>query len=238
MPGWIHRSRLRRRSAHLTAVRRREALAHDTALVDTAAMQHWADRSLHPIIDTDALTWIDDDRLHTTGAAHRFDASVRLRNPDDDETIGDLPESVRARLAAVLAAHTSTPSDAHLLVWEGYGYPWNGSPSSLGFCAVPGDDPGPWPWPALPSFIRHGPTATMDGGRGFVVFTGPVESAARVEWQIRGTWFQHHWPDVAYPDDRAWLAYSDIDEDTLDVHGTAALIQALRDLDGVDIEPL
>lgn len=240
MPNWIEKRLRQRRRQRFTKVRRREALDLDTNLVDTAAYRHWEARSLHPVIDPAALSWIGGTHLYSPSVHGTFEASIRLANPDPDEDEFDqLPAAVLTRFAETLADHTRTPFEARMCAWEGYGYPWSGNPSGLGLVSLYSDDPGPWPWPVLPSIIRDGPKATLDTmDRKFVVFAGPVTAAARFGWDITEGWFQPKWPDLVYPTDHAWLTYSDIDEDTVDVHGTAALIDILTSIVGLTTEPL
>ncbi len=237
MTRWIDRILTARRSRSVTARRRREVLGLVPALVDEAAASHWSSRELIPVIDVDALGWINDTLVRFPGPSPVFEASIRLANPAADETFYDLPSAVRVAVTEVLTNATTTANNATLCLWEGYGYPWNDNPSSLALIAPAGADPGPWPWPALPTAIRRGPKAVpADTDRGFVVFAGPVRSLHRIDWRITDHWCESHWPDIAYPRDRAWLSYSDIDEDTIDIHGSVELIEQLRRIDGLNYE--
>ncbi|ORI19395.1 hypothetical protein BJD99_04170 [Rhodococcus sp. 1163] len=73
--------------------------------------------------------------------------------------------------------------------------------------------------------------------REFIVFTGPVTAAARFGWNITNWWFESKWPDLVYPANRSWLTYHDVDEDTVDIHGSAALIEGITALEGLTITP-
>lgn len=240
MPHWFQRRLHRYRQRRLTSMRRREVLGLEDGVVDAAALSHWERRGLRPVVEPDALSWIDERDVGLRAGAGRFEASVRLSHPDlEDGEFGSLPQEVLDSVAGILAEHTDTPEDARMCVWDGYGYPWGGSPHGLGLVSVYSDDPGPWPWPALPSMVRNGAKAAIDGltDRDFVVLTGPVAAAARVGWNIRG-WNRSLWPDVVYPADRSWLTYHDVDEHTVDVHGTAHLIAALTTLRSLVSQPI
>lgn len=236
MRRWLERRFHRWHHDWLTSTRRREVLALDVGVVDTAAWERWQGRGLRPVIEPDALNWIGERDILFPARTGRYEASVRLSHPDPTEgEFSALSQTVLDSVASTLAKHTATPGQARMCVWDGYGYPWGGDPRGLGLIALNSDDPGPWPWPELPSTIRNGPKAEIAGvlQRNFVVLAGSATTAARIGWDIADWWHRPMWPDVAFPLDHSWLTYSDVDEDTIDVHGSADLIGALSAIDGV-----
>ena len=120
---------------------------------------------------------------------------------------GSLPPHQLAALCALLAAHTVTPEQCFVGLWEGYG----------------GIKQTPW---------DRAPVLVLDQ-RTFVVRRGSIELAQAVG---RPTWNSPspEGPTIFWPADRAWFVASDPDLDSTYVGGSQPLITALRA--GADLE--
>jgi hypothetical protein len=126
---------------------------------------------------------------------------------DDGPAEGHLPVEVAARLARVLARHTTTPRDCLLGRWDGFGF----------------DLPDP----------ESPPRLLLRGNHDVVLVRGTVEDAVRnlapePHEQSANLW---------WPADQAWCVATDLDLTCTYVGGTAACIAELLAAPGVEALP-
>lgn len=124
---------------------------------------------------------------------------------DYPPTRGSLPLRPAVRLAAVLAAHTTTPNSCWFAVWDGYSNIALASNSDI-------------PRVQLPR-------------RSMLLFYGPINAAAtslgRAPMDQRA--------NVWWPADRAWCAASDVDTVSTYVGATRHCIDALLRAEGLEV---
>jgi hypothetical protein len=126
---------------------------------------------------------------------------------DDAPSEGHLPVAVAERMAAVLAAHTTTPEDCRFGRWDGFGYD-----------LVSPDVP---------------PRLLLRGGHDVVLVRGTVADAVRnlapePHEQSANLW---------WPADQAWCVVTDIDLMSTYVGGSAECIGALLGTPGLEVVP-
>lgn len=177
--------------------------------------------------DFSGARWISDElrrqdwwRLVTRGPLG-FESYARLRfipdpayegmSENDFETEDDLPDEQESlqRAVSALLPHTRTADELHFAIWDG----WPSGVSEL--------DVSKW---SLPN-------------REFVLLQG--ESA---DFQ---TWRAPQWPDkygdelptpaYVWPADHAWCVTGDVDPHFATIAGTAAAIDAVLGIEGLDI---
>ncbi len=166
-----------------------------------------------------------------------YDAVLRIHAPDPD--VGDWWPDYRALLedvAAIAAAHTSTPDAAWIAVWEGYG--WDTAVTTIA-----------WKDPLEPEeqqaldleqarLRREDARRTEVVRRGlaqiphlelrhrtYLLLRGAVRDAARLSEPGRPQEWQR--PDLFWPDDRSWFVATDVDFWSLYVGGGEQLIAEL-----------
>lgn len=168
-----------------------------------------------------------------------FAAYARLLHlPDRPE--GTLPDQTRAPLVAILERHTTTGETCLFCLWDGFGV---GVPLVL---AKPG-----WrgrvqrltmrrdarrrsrraraAMDAIPR-VRIHPSPAGDGAyREYVLFRGAVGAV---------TAFGHGLsPNLWWPEDRAWVAATEIDASSTYVGGSEGLVREILNSDGLESEP-
>ncbi len=151
-------------------------------------------------------------------APHREDgprdaAGWRYSDPAE----GELAPAVVSAAAAHLAAHTSTPDEGRIAVWEGWGGLlgfFGTAPARAFLQAVPGGDRAPdpvidqhnamlgrsihdpfnrvftrpsWQPGILPDEVSHGPRLSLPA-RDHVLFRGGVSELADPDWVLRAPW--------------------------------------------------
>jgi hypothetical protein len=126
---------------------------------------------------------------------------------DDSPSEGHLPVPVAARLAAVLARHTTTPADCLFGRWDGFGY-------DLASPDVP-------------------PRLLLRGGHDVVLVRGEVADAVRN--LAPEPWEQS--ANLWWPADRAWCVVTDIDLMSTYVGGSAECIADLLATPDLDVVP-
>jgi hypothetical protein len=126
---------------------------------------------------------------------------------DDAPSEGHLPAAVAARLAAVLARHTTTPDDCLFGRWTGFGF----------------DD----------GALAGVPQLLLRGGQDLVLVRGTVADAVRnlapePHEQSANLW---------WPADQAWCVVTDIDLRSTYVGGSAECIAELLATTGLEVAP-
>jgi hypothetical protein len=110
----------------------------------------------------------------------------------------------------VLAAHTRTPDDCFIGVWEGYGWPVE-------------------TW--------AGPDVLDLENRGYLVPRGPLALALDIRWApVPDRRLEP--PNILWPADRAWFVASDTDLDSTYLGGSAALVDALLEQRLLEVWPV
>lgn len=135
--------------------------------------------------------------------------SPRLGVWDEEPLMGSLPTVVAARLASVLAAHTTTPDSCSLAIWNGYG----------------GLDPR---WTRAPRFGLP--------GRDLLLLSGPIAAAAFSLSEPPSSYRQLH-PNLWWPSDHAWCVATDVDMMTTYVGGRPEVIEAVLADSGLEALP-
>jgi hypothetical protein len=174
-----------------------------------------------------------------------FDAYVRVLH--EGSNLLSPPDHLVV-LAEILPAFTSTPDDAYVCVWEGYGNLFEGEPlvkstkppskEALRWMqdVSEGGPVTPPPKGMFPRISRQAKRRVNDersvldaipkvefpfGQRNYLLFHG---SCSGISAFGRG---MH--PNFVWPNDRAWCAFTEIDTDATDVGGNAAIVQAIMD---------
>ncbi|WP_182358018.1 hypothetical protein [Tomitella gaofuii] len=206
---------------------------------DAQAWSQWHARGLTPVTDTAPAEWLTRGAF-AAGRATGYPARVRLSNPndpDDFDGVAGLPDAVLAAVTAAMSRATTTPSTCWYAVEEGT--PVTRSSHAGAFAVyVPADAPAPQTPPAgLPTMFLDGPRATIGAGRcRYVLFSGPADAAPNMGWSPTPTSFHRQWPDLIWPDDRAWCAEYENYDNVLDIAGPISLIDALTAIPGVGAE--
>jgi hypothetical protein len=209
--------------------------------------------------------------LHGTAQWHRLvrrgDADPHARDggavigPDGREYSapeeGRLDADQLAAVATHLAAHTATPDDAFVALWEGWGGVVGGygeAPARVSLGPIDGDpelfrrhtemlqrsirDPfnnvfrkPVWQPGILPDDISAGPRLSLPH-RDHVLFRGSVRELTDPGWAAQAPWADEapEWtasPSLIWPADRAWVLVTEVDGDSTVVAGTADLVQAI-----------
>jgi hypothetical protein len=164
------------------------AWARDGSPVRWESVAAWSGRTAHSLVQFDRLTRpLNGDRV----AAPPFE-----RRPDD----GPMPRNVLGPLCEALAAHTTTPEECFVGLWEGRRLLEPGVRT-----------------------LRLG----MPGQRLQLIFEGPLEAVHDNEWtNYDGTLVQEG-PNCMWPADRAWFVASDVDQDSTYFGGSPRLLEAL-----------
>ena len=142
-------------------------------------------------------------------------------------------------MAPLLAAHTTTPEQIHLALWNGLAFIHGGDQVEV----VIADDPAldaqqnaqraaelaaKAKAPAFSDAVRNAPTLQIGSGyRSFYLFTGDGQDLASPLWARTSLGEQRQSPNLAWPQDRNWLMSTELYEDSTIVGGTRALIDAL-----------
>jgi hypothetical protein len=157
----------------------------------------------------------------------------------DEPALGALDVDSLAAVAAVLAAHTSTPDDCLAALWEGHGEVWGGV-ATVAFVAVGESESDVAarvePEPAVPPFLDAAAGARLHlPERDSLLFELDVRTLAEPGWGERSGWASRSrtlTPQCLWPEDRAWFLASEIDFDSTLVGGSEKLIADLLALDG------
>jgi hypothetical protein len=164
------------------------------------------ERQMHRLVQFDAL--IGDDR-----------------DEQDDYTCatGEVPDAISGAFLEVLSRHTATPDTCWFGLWDGWGGIEGGSGAgTLGLAVEPGEsvpEVHETP-PAYPREIIDGPRVSLPG-RDYILLRGPLAGIGEIHDEL--------WPNVFWPDDRAWCVATDIDLDSTYVGGSERLIRELLD---------
>ncbi|MGG5752460.1 hypothetical protein ACQ3I4_07510 [Zafaria sp. Z1313] len=232
-------------------------------------------RVFHPARDDDGapVRWADIAALRGT-VLHGGAQFAALAGLDEygyalveDAWDGDAPEQYGlpqpdlGHLAAVLAAHTTTPGALYLGLWPGYGWVRGGDAVSLLGTGPSQDDAGaPAGAPAggaaaadglqerlameaeakRPAFgpeVLDGPQLSIgpEGYRSYLVFEGTSGDLAAPLWKD-GRWSRERQaPNLAWPRDRAWVLSTELYEDSTIIAGSAALVRELSAHAGLEV---
>lgn len=168
----------------------------DVEAVGTSAPADWLSERLEN-------PWSGDGVRVSAIVPAGFDGYVRVEHtlPDDARTDvpeGSLPRLVAETLVRILAAHTSTPAQCWMAVWNG----WGGMP-------------------AAPAVVHH-------PGRDYVLLSAAVPMASRPLWLIDGEAWHYQSPSLWWPEDRAWVVATEVDFAWTYVGGSEAVVDALR----------
>ncbi len=148
----------------------------------------WSERTMHPLAQWESVA----APVTTAHGAPPFAAP-----PDRD---GLDPQGLEA-LFGVLTAHTTTPGDCFIGVWDGYGWPVEA-----------------WAGPEVLDLEQ----------RSYLIRRGPLTLARDLGWSSDEGTRSAEPPSLIWPADRAWFVASDPDLDFTCVGGSAMLVQALR----------
>ena len=203
------------RGVWISAARRRGERGTVASLVP-AVFDAYA-RVLHPAVryagdDDLEVSWAEV-AVHNGTSASRLAQWVALtRGPvdsqppvwDDGPSEGHLAVPLAARLADVLARHTTTPDDCLFGRWDGFGY-------DLATPDVP-------------------PRLLLRGGHDVVLVRGTVADAVR---NLAPEPYEQS-ANLWWPADQAWCVVTDIDLRSTYVGGSSACIAELLRADGIE----
>jgi hypothetical protein len=174
-------------------------------------------RVLHPAVryagdDDVEVPWAEVSAHNGTVAHPLVQWDALTRGPvdsqppvwDDGPSEGHLPVALAARLAAVLARHTTTPDSCLFGRWDGFGYDLT--------------------TPDVP------PRLLLRGGSDVVLVRGTVADAVRN--LAPEPWEQS--ANLWWPADRAWCVDTDIDLRSSYVGGSAACVAELMTTPGIE----
>lgn len=186
---------------------------------------------------------------------------------DGEAPSGDgLPAAQLSAMAPLLAANTQTPEEIFLGLWNGLAFIHGGDQIEV----LVDHDPqlsdeenaarhaaanAEAKRPAFSDQVRNGPTLHMGSGyRSYYIFEGNAEDLASPLWARTSEGEQRQAPNLAWPQDRAWVLSTELYEDSSIIAGSRALIEALTscpdieayevtidtrlDLDGDEINPM
>lgn len=156
---------------------------------------------------------------------------------DRDASPKRTDDVVHADVVHLATAHTSTPDDAVFALWEGWGDIEGGdavsmlyqSPALTGFGRVFRRPRPPRIPPAFDDAVMKAPRADLDGFRAYLLFRGPLSDVGR--WGARPE--APDWPrrlapaSFVWPQDRSWCIAQDVDDDSLTIGGSQALVDAV-----------
>lgn len=150
-----------------------------------------------------------------------------------------LPAAELAAVAPILAAHTQTPQEIFLGLWNGLAFIHGGDQIEV----LVDHDPelsdeenaslraaanAEAKRPAFSEEVRNGPVLQMGSGyRSFYVFAGTEADLASPLWARTPAGEQRQAPNLAWPADRAWLLSTELYEDSSIVAGSRGLVDAL-----------
>lgn len=140
---------------------------------------------------------------------------------------GLLPRDQLAALLEVLANHTTTRDSCWMCLWEGYG--WVSGMSSARF------DPDP-PLPTWPAEARTAARVLLN--REYLLLHGTLASALALEGEDDPNWQLAQSPNLFWPDDRAWVVSTEIDDLSSLVAGGAQLVADLLANDDLEVWPV
>lgn len=151
-----------------------------------------------------------------------------------------------AAVAPLLAAHTGTPGEIHLALWNGLAFIHGGDQVEV----LIEDDPAlgerenqeraaklaaAAKAPAFSDEVRNAPLLQIGSGyRSFYVFRGDADDLASPLWARTSTGEQRQSPNLAWPKDRAWVLSTELYEDSTIVGGSRELIDALLACPGIE----
>lgn len=186
---------------------------------------------------------------------------------DGEAPSGDgLPAAQLAAMAPLLAANTQTPEQIFLGLWNGLAFIHGGDQievlveydpelsdeeNAARLAAANAEAKRP----AFSDQVRNGPTLhTGSGYRSYYIFEGNAEDLASPLWARTSDGEQRQAPNLAWPQDRAWVLSTELYEDSSIIAGSKALIEALTrcpqleahevsidtrlDLEGDEINPM
>lgn len=168
--------------------------------------------------------------------------------------MGSIPAALLARLARVLASHTTTPDSGQAAVWEGHG----GLMSNDGYTYITffsdddDDDDDDAEERALQSEAADGPPLGPEiaagarlelPARNHVLFDLGIDELIEESWPERAQWVRAQspfavTPSLIWPGDRAWVLVTEVDYDSTVVAGSAELVAELCATPGIEAEPL
>lgn len=178
-------------------------------------------RILHPAwrADRSAIRW-DAVAAWSGRTVHSLAEFVQVASPvrdvsspapfDQPPRDGALPRDTLQALNGVLRAHTRTPDECFVGVWEGVGW-------------------------IAPKRVRA-PRLQL-AQRTHLVFAGPLDVLDHVGWIGFDGCLVHEAPSVIWPADRAWFVATDVDQESTYVGATQNLIEALIADLGLEVWP-
>jgi hypothetical protein len=172
---------------------------------------------MRPVRNTAPATWLPADRARFFSVGWLvppgFERYLFVDDPDELlEPWWDALQAHTAAIASALAAHTSTPDEIYVGVWEGHGYDLTREQAA-----------------ELRQFDLE--------GRRYHLLGGPLSGIPELMTPNVPitTWQQ---PDLWWPADHAWFVATDIDIWCCYVGGTADAIDAVIAAVGTSIHPV
>lgn len=157
----------------------------------------------------------------------------------DNPTTEGLPAPELATAAAILSAHTSTPEHIHLGLWNGFAFIHGGDAITV----LVDTDPelseeeqaqreaelnAEAKRPGFADAIRNGALLELgDAYRAFYLFEGNAADLAAPLWASSNLGEERRAPNLAWPQDKAWMLSAEIYEDSTLIGGSIELVKAL-----------
>jgi hypothetical protein len=154
-------------------------------------------------------------------------------------TIGNLEPDIVDELATVLAMHTTTPDNAWICLWDGFGWIAGGSAVGMLSARAPW-----WSWrrltrPAGEPYVMRSTFSAEELAaprvrhpyRRYLLLNGPMTGVSEIADSVPGLSVRRQSPTLWWPDDRAWFVATEIDFDSTVVAGSSALIDAITAYD-------
>lgn len=206
-------------------------------------------RVLHPVVDADAqpARWAQVCQV-TDRTAHALMQWPSISTPrvedgsdrppstgraweGEEPVVGTLEPAALGALCQVLGEHTAPGVECCFALWEGFGW-IRGSPA-VAFYGGGLDIP-----PAFGPEVMAGPRLRHPLDRGYLLFTGALDAAARMGWWPSPDWFVAQSPNLFWPADRSWCVATEIDFDSTVVAGSTALVEVVLAAPGLDAWPV
>lgn len=202
-----------------------EPIEVDTRIMSWAEVASARGTTWHPAMQWASVSGSQYDEIDLGGG-------WSLGPPDQ----GRLPLAEFALICQSLAAHTLTPADTFVGVWEGWGDLHPGS--AMRYLTLTSDDENtpavdvdlPWVDPEVSVAILRGPLLDLPYRR-YVLLAADVRELTDQSWvRTAGLGWRSGFgptPNVLWPADRAWFLATEIDYDSTVIGGSRALIDAI-----------
>jgi hypothetical protein len=172
------------------------------------------------------------ERITTPAPGHRVPTA---RHYVQAPMTGDLAPNALRALCAILARYTPAAARCWFAVWDG----WGDLTSERTAVSFTSSEPPPPTRSAPPQrqLDLRAPRFETPG-RGYYLFTGPIDDALRIGSWPTADWFLPRSPNLFWPDDRSWCVATEIDFDSTLLGGPPDLIDDVLRRDDLEAWPV